>query len=248
MTYHAVAQSVDTEMKIIPVGSVFNLMTLNSIEEQIRNSIFGVEIYMIRDRDGLSDSQITGIEKSGRIRFLRRRHIENYFLDEEILLKVAEQLYLTKTNPSLNSATIKDETKRIAEESINYNIFKNFKEYLGQNHHFNPPKVQEVEAKTTAEVKQELIRAVAENLNKLSVELEERTISAWLDSEEEKLRKMLETDEWKLSFQGKLIFSKVCSGVLKGHALRIKQAYVDIALSQKPEVLNDLIDIFKEMK
>ena len=29
LTYHTVAQSIDTEMKIIPVGSVFNLMTLN---------------------------------------------------------------------------------------------------------------------------------------------------------------------------------------------------------------------------
>ncbi len=248
LTYHTIAQSIDTEMKVIPVGSVFNLMTLNSIEEQIRNSIFGIEIYMIRDRDGLNDAQITEIEKNGRIKCLKRRHIENYFLDEELLLKVAEQLYLTKTNPGLDLSLIKNGIKRIAEESINYTIFKNFKEYFSLNYHFNPPKVKKVETKTTAEVKQELIEGVKNNLNILSTELEEKKVLTWLNSEEEKLRKMLQTDDWKSSFQGKLIFSKVCSDILKGDSLRIKQAYVDIALSQKSEVLNDLVSMFEEIK
>ena len=248
LTYHTVAQSIDTEMKIIPVGSVFNLMTLNSIEEQIRNAIFGIDIYMIRDRDGLTDAQINEIEKNGRIKCLKRRHIENYFLDEEILFKVAEQLYLTRTNPALNSALIKNEIKRIAEESINYNLYKNIKEHLNLNHYFKPPKVRKVETKASHEVKQELIDGVKKNLNELSIELEEGKVSSWVNSEEVKLRKMLKTNDWKSNFQGKLIFSKVCSDVLKEDALRIKQAYVDIALTQKPEVLKDLISIFEAIK
>ncbi len=92
LTYHTIAQSIDSEIKIIPVGSVFNIMTLNSIAEQIRNAIFGVDIYMIRDGDGLSKKQIELLENNGRFKCLKRRHIENYFLDEEILFKVANEI------------------------------------------------------------------------------------------------------------------------------------------------------------
>lgn len=247
LSYHNIAQSVDSEIKVIPVGSVFNIMTLNSIEEQIRNSIFGIEIYMLRDRDGLTDEQVTRIESSGRIKCLKRRHIENYFLDEEVLYKVAQQLYLTRSNPDLTVQKIKDETERIAEESLNFNLFKNTKEYLSLNHFFKIPTVRAVETKEISTIKQEIIDNVQTNLSELSSGLEPSELQTWLNEEETKLTAMLQSDEWKNNFQGKIIFSKVCSEVLKGDALRIKQAYVDIALKDKPEAIADIIDIFNEI-
>lgn len=248
LTYHTVAQSVDTEMKIIPVGSVLNLITLSSIEEQIRNTIFGIDIYMVRDRDGLSDTQINEIEKHGRFKCLKRRHLENYFFDEDILYKVAEQLYITRTNTALTSELIQRGIKRIAENSINLNLFKSAKEYLSLNYHFKLPKVKAVETKTIDDVKREIVSDVQKNLKELTAELESSKVSAWLDTEENKLNRMLTTDDWKSHFHGKYIFSKVCSDILKGDSIRIKQAYVDIALAEKPEILKDLTDIFNEMK
>ncbi|DAB28472.1 MAG TPA: hypothetical protein CFH78_02120, partial [Sulfurimonas sp. UBA10385] len=70
----------------------------------------------------------------------------------------------------------------------------------------------------------------------------------WLNKEEENLVKMLDSDEWINNFQGKLIFTKVCADVLKGDALRVKQAYVDIALDRKPSAIQDLLDIFNAIK
>ena len=248
LTYHTVAQSVDAEMKIIPVGSVLNLITLSSIEEQIRNTIFGIDIYMVRDRDGLSDTQINEIEKHGRFKCLKRRHLENYFFNEDILYKVAEQLYITRTNTALTPELIQKGIKRIAENSINLNLFKSAKEYLSLNYHFKLPKVKAVETKTTGDVKREIVSDVQKNLNELTVELETSKVSAWLDTEEDKLNRMLTTADWKSHFHGKYIFSKVCSDILKGDSIRIKQAYVDIALAEKSEVLRDLTNIFNEMK
>lgn len=247
LSYHKIAQSIDSEIKVIPVGSVFNIMTLSSIEQQIRNSIFGIEIYMIRDRDGLADAQITEIESKGRIKCLKRRHLENYFLDEEILYKTAEQLYLTKSNPSLTLEKIKKETKRIAEESLNFNLFKNTKEYLSLNHFFKIPTVRSVDTKAIADIKQEIIDNIQFNLQSLSSELSPENIKIWLDEEESKLKEMLKSDRWKINFQGKIIFSKVCSEVLKGDKLRIKQAYIDIALKEKPDTLSEITSIFEEI-
>lgn len=248
LTYHNIAQNIDKELKITPIGSVLNLMTLNKIEEQIRNSIFGIDIYMIRDRDGLTDEQISDIEKSGRVKCLQRRHIENYLLDSEILYKVAEQLYLTRTNPILTQRFIEQETKKIAEETLNFNLFKNAKDYLSLNYHLKHPKVKNVDTKSTVDIKKEIIEGVQKNLSDLTESLKTEKLKSWLDNQEGELKQMLNTDDWISKFQGKIIFSKLCSDVLKGDALRIKQAYVDLALEHKPIVLEELLEIFKEMK
>ena len=248
LTYHTIAQSVDSEIKVIPVGSVFNIMTLNSIEEQIRNSIFGINIYMIRDRDGLSESQIAEIEKSGRIKCLKRRHIENYFLNEEILFKVAEQLYITRINPMITQEFIKNEIEKIAKQSINFNLFKNTKEFLSLNHFFKTPKVKSVDTKSSEDVKKEIISGIKQNLDKLADELEPSELEDWLNAEELNLKEMIKNDDWKVNFQGKLIFSKLCANIFKEDQLRIRQAYVDIALAEKPEIFTDITEAFRNMK
>lgn len=246
LTYHTIIQTIIPEAKVIPVGSVLNINTLNTIEEQIRNSIFGIDIYMIRDRDGLDDKQIQELEKNGRVRCLKRRHIENYFLDSEILFKVAEKLYLTTANPSLTKEIIESETKRIANETLNFNLLKNTKEYLGLNHYFKIPTVKSVETKNITNIKTEIINGVKNSLNILSSGLDETIFATWLDKEELRLNELLETDDWKNEFQGKIIFTKLCADVLKDDPLRIRQAYVDVALLDKPIIFEDITNIFKE--
>ncbi|UKN03705.1 AAA family ATPase [Paracrocinitomix mangrovi] len=244
LAYHLIAQSVDPEIKIVPIGSVINIMTLKNIEEQIRNSIFGINIFMIRDRDGLTPDQIARIEENGKVKCLSRRHIENYFLDSEVLYKVAEQLYLTRNTPNLSAEHIENEIKRIAEESVKFNLLKNSKEHLGQNYHFTIPTVRNIDNKSMEEIKQELKDGIQNNISTLSNDLSLENMTEWLNQEETKLTSMIESEEWKDNYQGKIIFSRMCSEVLKGDPLRIKHAYIDIALKEKPEAVQDLIDIF----
>jgi AAA15 family ATPase/GTPase len=248
LTYHSIVQKVLPDAKVIPVGSVANIITLNTIEEQIRNSIFGIEIFMIRDRDGLDNKQIEEIEKNGRVRCLKKRHIENYFLDPEILFKVSEKLYLTIANSTLTKEIIELEIKKIAEGSLNFNLLKNTKEYLALNHFFRIPTVKAVDTKSIADIKSEIVTGVKNSLTILSTGLDETTLTAWLDKEELRLKELLKTDDWKNEFQGKIIFSKLCSDLLKVDSLRVRQAYVDIALSESPKIFDDIINIFKEFE
>jgi predicted ATPase len=248
LTYHTIVQKVIPDAKVIPVGSVANIITLNTIEEQIRNSIFGIDIFMIRDRDGLDDNQIKEIEKNGRVRCLKRRHIENYFLDPEILFKVADKLYITTVITSLTKEIIELEIKNIAEATLNFNLLKNTKDYLALNHFFKIPTVKAIDTKSIADIKSEIATGVKASLGLLSTGLDETVFNAWLDKEELRLKDLLKTDDWKNQFQGKIIFSKLCSGLLKEDPLRVRQAYVDIALSDKPTLFDDVINILKEFK
>jgi hypothetical protein len=245
LTYHAIAQKYLPEAKITPIGSVENIIMLSSVEEAIRKSIFGINFYMVRDRDGLSESQIQNIEKNGKIKCLKKRHIENYFLDSEILYKVVERLCLTAVNPSLNKDSIENEIKRIAAESLNYNLSQNIKEHIGFKYHIRVPTVKSVENKSLDEIKNEVISNMQSLLNELTGELSKNNLEQWISDETVRLQNSLQDFSWKDRFHGKFIFSKLCSDVLKDDLLKIRQAYVEIALEEKPKVFKDIIEIFK---
>lgn len=247
LAYQKIAQVVDSDIRVIPAGSVYNIMTLNSIEQQLRKAIFGIDLYMIRDRDGLRDSQISELEKNGRIRCLKRRQIENYFLDEDVLFEVAQRLYLTKVNPSLSAESIRDRIKEIAEGSLGYNVCQNTKDYLTFNHFLRSPTVKSVNDKDLDSIKEELIVAVSASVNELSSSLTPQLVERFVEKEELRLRAKLANGNWATEFQGKYIFVRLCADVLKEDQLRIRHAYVDVALADKPEVLQELMELFRDM-
>src|SRR6218665_191569 len=245
LAYHKIAQTVIPDAKVISVGSVANINMLNAIEKQIRKSIFGIDIFMIRDRDGLDDNKIKEIEQNGRLRCLKKRHLENYFLDSEILFKVANKLYLMTVKPSLTKELIETETKKIAESTINFNLRQNTKDYLALRHSFKIPTVKEWGTKKIADVKAKIISGVKESLGTLSPDLHAATSLKWLDNEELRLNDLLKTDGWKNEFQGKIIFTKLCRDILNEDPLKVRQAYIDVALAEKSVVFDDIISIFK---
>lgn len=247
LTYHKIALSVKPELKISPVGSVMNIGALKTVEEQLRNSVFGVDMYMLRDRDGLRQDQIDELEKGKKLICLKRRHIENYFLNENILHKVAKHLYLNKNNTDISIAKITSEMKRIATETISFNLYKNFKEHIGSNYSIKVPKINSIDKKSLSEVKSLITNGIETNLNVLSSNLDKTKTDDWLNKEQLRLEKLLESDDWKIEFQGKIIFSKLCGEVLKGSALSIRECYVDIALAEKDDGILEIAKIFEKM-
>ena len=245
LAYHKIAQTVDSEIKVSPIGSVVNIGTLKAVEEQIRQSIFGVNMFMIRDRDGLRQEQITSLEANGHILCLKRRHIENYFLDEEILRKVVVQLYLDKDG-TLSKQFITSEIKRIAEETIGYNLIKNFKDYLTSNYSIKAPKIN-LGTPTLDTIVNEIVSGFESEMSKLANDLDKSKIELWLNKEKLRLENLLKTTDWKKEFQGKIIFSRLCGEVLKADLIRIRECYIDIALDKKPETLVDIIEMFKKI-
>ncbi len=245
LIYHAIAQKLLPEAKIISAGSVTNIINLNSFEQQIRESIFGIDLYMIRDRDGLSLKQINSFEESGKIKCLPRRHIENYLLDPGILFKVAERLCLTTTNPELSEEFIKTTIKAIAGNTLKYALLQNTKEHLKLNYHFKIPTVKDLEQKTLNDIKNGILDGVANSLQELSDNLSKEMLGNWIDEEKTRLEKALEDETWVNTFPGKNVFSKVCGEILKQDKIRVRQAYVGIAIEQKPEIFDDIKVIFQ---
>lgn len=247
LSYQKIAQTIDPEIRVLPAGSVLNILTLNNIEEQIRKAIFGIDLYMVRDRDGLSDEQVSVLEKNGRIKCLKRRHIENYFLDDEVLFMVAQRLYLIEENPSLTREYIAEATKKIAEKSLSFNVYKNAKDYLSFNHFLRSPTVKSLETKAIDTIKEEIVASITLNRDTLVNEISDEVIRAWVCAEESRLKEKLLDGGWLNDFQGKYIFSRICGEILKTDQIKVRQAYVDIALAERPAVLSEIAEMFKGM-
>ena len=247
LTYQKIAQKIDTDIRVVPAGSVLNVMALNNIEEQIRNSIFGIDLYMIRDRDGLSDEQVAYLEENSRIRCLKRRHIENYFLDPEILMAVAEKFYIPVKRPEVTQAFIEEKLKLIAEGSIGFNLYKSVNETISMNYFLKGPRVSRIGERSLDDVKDALSQNIEENLQELTNSLDPNAVDEWLNREEESLKAMLVDGSWIQGFNGKYIFQKICGDVLHEDPIKVQHAYVDIALEQFPDRVKELSDIFNGM-
>jgi predicted ATPase len=191
LSYQKIAQRIDPEIRILPVGSVLNLMALNNIEQQIRQTVFGIELYMVRDRDGLSAAQISKLGENGRVRVLKRRHIENYFLDPQVLFEVATRFYIDKKFPELSADYINDKILSIVRNSIPLNIMQNTREYISLNFNLVPPSVRNVHKKTRVETIAELVESMVENTERIASCLDQRGLHQWISEEANRLEKSL---------------------------------------------------------
>lgn len=99
---------------------------------------------------------------------------------------------------------------------------------------------------TFEDLKTEISNGLEFSLRILSTELEKAKTIDWLDAEHLRLESLLKTEKWKIEFQGKIIFSRVCGEILKGNVLSVRECYVDIALKEKDTGINELAEIFKK--
>jgi hypothetical protein len=107
--------------------------------------------------------------------------------------------------------------------------------------------VKAIEEKPVEKVKAEILDAVCTSVSGLASAVREDTVKAWIDSEEMRLRAELVSGAWVNTFQGKYIFKRICGGLLKEDPIRVRHAYIDIALSGKREAVSEVVDLFRGM-
>lgn len=87
-TYAHILKNQFTNLVLLPSGGKGNLYAFEQVLETVLNkSIWGVQFYMLADRDALPSSKsISEVEAvEGRLRTLNKYHLENYFLDAETI-------------------------------------------------------------------------------------------------------------------------------------------------------------------
>ncbi|GAH63287.1 unnamed protein product, partial [marine sediment metagenome] len=155
LMYHKISQARFSEAYLLPVGSAENISALRNVVDELSNAIFGIGLFMIRDRDGLSSEQVESLEENPRMRCLKRRHIENYFLDADLISRVAHYLYLRSEAQEVDA--IEQALLGVARESLKTAVVLTVKEFVRIMGSLPVPSVRSVESKDWYDIEQEII-------------------------------------------------------------------------------------------
>jgi ABC-type cobalamin/Fe3+-siderophores transport system ATPase subunit len=246
LTYHKVAQKSFSDAYILPIGSVANIGALRSVVDELSNAVFGIDLFMVRDRDGLTPEQVAALHKNPRMRCLERRHVENYFFDEEVLSKVAHDFYLPEKLQ--NQRAISEALLDIAEKCLGAALVLSIKDYVDLNGALNGPSIKAPGSKGLDDIEAELCAQVEQESQKLASAFSASGLEQVIRRERAGLQASLRSGTWKRVFPGKMILSRF-SGEFWGIELdRVRQAYLDVALNDKPAVLQDIVGMLEHFK
>ncbi len=221
LVYHKVAQNAFPDSYVMPIGSVENLIALRSVVDELTNAIFGIDLFLVRDRDGLSDEHVLSLESNARFRSLPRRHIENYLLDPDVLSEVARTFYLRPEQQDV--ARIRDRLKQIASSSIMQAVLWNVRESIRVLGTLPSPVVRNVEQMSRDELAASISDQVARNLCEIAQGLGAGEIRKLVIKEHARLDAALSSEEWVKVLPGKLVFARFCAEFLAVEKERVRR-------------------------
>jgi energy-coupling factor transporter ATP-binding protein EcfA2 len=247
-TYGSILRERFPDLVLVPAGgkgliSSFALL----IKEVLDRSLWGVQFFMLCDRDAVpSTVSAHDLEEAarGRLRVLPRYHLENYFLDPAVLARVFDRLEPPES-PLRDPAAIEAKLRDLAQDLISYatalTVSAHFRTAAG-NVDITPRGVHEMSATEVADALR--ARAVEESC-RVSVALEPNAVGELAQRIHNEVKASLEdgTDAWKVVVPGRSLLHRFSNhvGLQPG---RLKQAYIAEALLGPTSPFQDIIDIF----
>lgn len=119
--FATIAKDAKIDVAIIPSDSCRNINNMATMCETLEKGLFGVELFMVMDRDSLASEQIQHFhnKSNGRLVFLPFYHIENAFLAPKAIASVAKTLLLSSA-PTAEQIELK--MVELARQQINHTI------------------------------------------------------------------------------------------------------------------------------
>lgn len=246
-TYGAVLRNRYPELILVPVGGKDSLRSFEDIRDSIINrTIWGVEFFLLCDRDAVNmlGPGALAASQGGRIRNLPRYHIENYFLDEEVLARVFDKMEPEGSwlkDPSQISARLRDIALEVIPYAVSLTVNATFRERVGNvtlmSKGISGGGVEDLVTKLLAQSEAERTR--------VSNNLEASAIEALTRAEYLRLQTAVQDNNpiWRADVPGRVILNKFASaaGIQVG---RLKQLYLSECVID--EVFQEVVSIFEE--
>ncbi|MGV3612241.1 MAG: AAA family ATPase [Fluviicola sp.] len=211
--FATIAKASKIDVAIIPSDSCSNINNMSLVTETLEKGVFGIDLYMVRDRDGLTDEQIDNFttKSKGKLNFLPYYHIENFFLDPKAIKIVADKILLDKA-PTVDRIT--ELLISYAQKQINHTVILYVKsEIYFQAGNFDvSPNLTVTNSTTLDEMKSAFATKRDEVLSKYSIDFNDSKIQERLEFWKNKLEKSIEGGwslEAKKYFIGKRLLKDV---------------------------------------
>jgi len=249
LTYGAILKESFPDLVLVPCGGKGLIRSFSTlVEEVLDKSIWGVEFFMLCDGDtiplSLDKSALTKLSK-GRLSVLDRYHLENYFLEEDILARVFASLEL-ESSWLRTPASIRKVLKDIAKDMISYTVAlytsAHFREEVG-NIDLMP---RECNGKSAEHLKSIICSKATTEETRINQTIDSKNIAKFIDDIMKRMEDSIEkdTDDWKKLIPGKSILNIFSSkaGMQVG---MLKRAYIAEAMKSDPNPFNEIIQIFE---
>lgn len=245
--YGTILEERFPNLVLVPSSGKTQITSFSTVLDAVlRHSIWGVDFFMVCDRDAIApkDKEAVEVKAGGRLRVLDRYHIENFFLDESVLAQVFED-QVGDTNWLRDPEKIRLKLIELARPMVPYTLAlytaAHFREQVG-NIDMMPKGVD----KSSVEEMIVLLKSKASDESARVVEaVEDVKVDEFVADLTSKLNDSFRenTDYWKKVIPGKRLLSKFA------HAAsipvdRLKRGYIKRAPGGKDSPFKSVIEIF----
>ncbi len=247
-TYTHLIRNRFSDLVLLPSGGKGNLQAFNAIATEILDkSIWGIEFYMLADRDASPsgiDSVVLTDKTKGRFFCLSKYHLENYFLDENIIAGMFAEL-------EPKGSWLRDETKileclrEIAISQIPYAtsliVSKHIRDAVGN--------VDIMAKGCHSKSREDLIALLRENManeeKRVSIAFDKSKLESLTANVYHKLENAIRdsTNSWKRDIPGKTILKIFCNKAQIQEG-RFKTLYIHEVERQNASSFSEIIEIF----
>ena len=247
-TYLQILKGKYSNLVLVPCEGKYTIQSFSSIANSVlEKTVWGVEFYLLSDRDAYPDEIQDKIDErnlTDKIKCLSKYHLENFFLDEQVIASVFEDME-PEDSWLRNPTRIKEELKSIATQRVSYSVAltvsKLFRDKVG-NIDIMPRRCDRLDSQELVQKFQETISSEVSRVNALLTSDEPKNkIEQYFQS----FSGSLNSDNWKNDIPGKQILSIFSSKIGMGED-RFKNLYIKKALESENNPFDEIINIFDE--
>jgi ABC-type branched-subunit amino acid transport system ATPase component len=246
--YGSILKSMFPSLVLVPSGGKQTISSFHSVVQNVlERTLWGVDFFMLCDRDAIPwGANTTDIEaqSKGKLRLLPKYHLENFFLDENVLAMVFEHLE-PEGSWLRTPATIRQELRNLAQGLVSYTVAllvsREFRMRVG-NVDLMP---KGCNGKTEAEIVAQLVQIAEDEKNRVIVGLDKNDLSIATSKYFKELNEFLASDDsrWKDMIPGKPLLAQFASKA-KIDSARLKNAYIHAAENLTPSPFSEIHEIF----
>ncbi|MBT9167617.1 MAG: hypothetical protein DDT19_00955 [Syntrophomonadaceae bacterium] len=248
-TYGMIIKDRFPSLVLVPSGGKDVITTFSSLVTNIlERTIWGVEFFMLCDRDAIPPSRLTEVEQAanGRLKVIGKYHLENYFLDENIWATVFSSME-TEGSWLRSPLEIRKVFKEIANSMISYTaalmVSSYFREQVGN--------LDIMPKDCFGKNREQLIQLVSDKTSveksRINASINADKVIAATNDAMSVIEKSLteDSDEWKKLIPGKQLLNMFASKA-NINTGRLKLLYLKEAEKTTSSPFGDIIKIFSE--
>jgi predicted ATP-binding protein involved in virulence len=248
-TYGLLLKSRFPNLVLVPTGGKDLIRSFSQIVQNVLNqAIWGVDFFMLCDRDSAQQTELAQLESTsgGKLRFLKKYHLENYFLDSRVISKMFED-QVPSESWLRDPIKIEKQLRDLASESLSYASALIVSDQIRRSVGNVSVMPKGNHDKPAGELADLVEQRSAEELQRVQSSLAANSLRPLVEEVYSKLRDSLTdgSDRWKSDIPGKQILAKFAK--LSGLELsRFKLLYVNTAERESIAVFDEVITLFSD--